>query len=461
MSILKISEGADPNYLATVVRLPEIKPHPGADRLSTVEIFGNIIIIAKDMYTEGEKVVYFPVESAINKEFLSWANLLDKPELNADEKTKGFFESKGRVRAIALRGMPSQGFLYKVSKLAQFYEIKEDSFDIGDTFDTVGDHILVTKYIKGDSKKSGEPNVKKSRVPRWIDKTIGIFPKPMRRMAYICVNAWFNTEQDRIASQIVTGQFKFHYKTEHLGKNLFLLDPMDEITVSSKIHGTSAIFSNLLCKKKFSLYRVIANKFGRNISETEYRFLHASRSIIKNKTKDGYGDDVWGVWAEKLDGGIPEGYSVYGEIAGYTPNGKMIQKNYDYGAFLRDSELYVYRITYTNKDGEVLDLEWDEIRRFCNTHDLKTVPVYYHGEAQKMFDIPTEEGWHEKFLEKLREMYLDKPCEFCTTGVIREGVVLKNNSRGARPVFKFKSPLFVIGESSARDKGEEDIEELN
>lgn len=236
MSKLKISEGADPNYLATVVKLPEVKPHPNADRLSLVEIFGNTIIVAKNLYAEGERVVYFPVECAISKEFLSWGNLLDKAELNADQKTKGFFESKGRVRCVSLRGVPSQGFVCKVSQIAKFYEIEEDEFRVGDTFDIVGDRVLVTKYVKGTSKPE-ELKEKKARVPKWVEKTISFFPRPLRRTLYIGINAWYNRNHRSIQSEIVDGQFKFHYKTEQLGKNLFLLTPEDNITVTSKIHG--------------------------------------------------------------------------------------------------------------------------------------------------------------------------------------------------------------------------------
>lgn len=147
MSLLKITEGADPNYLLTVVKIPKIKDHPNADRLSIVEIFGNTIIIGKGSYEEGENVVYFPVESAISTKFLSWANLLTKPELNADGQTKGFFESKGRVRAVSLRGIPSQGFLFKTSKLAEYFNVS-DTFKVGDTFDTV-----VMKFLLRNTSK--------------------------------------------------------------------------------------------------------------------------------------------------------------------------------------------------------------------------------------------------------------------------------------------------------------------
>lgn len=459
MSLLKITEGADPNYLATVVKIPTIKPHPNAEKLSLVEIFGNTIIIAKDSYLEGEKVVYFPVESAISLKFLTWANLLDKPELNADQKTKGFFQTKGRVRAVSLRGVPSQGFLFKVSKIAEYYEVDESAFHVGDTFDLVGQDQLVTKYVKGDSKKSGEPSIKKTRVPKWLDKTIGLFPRPIRRNAYLFVNAWYNRNSEGIKSQLVDGQFQFHYKTEHLGRNIYVLNPDDFITISSKLHGTSAIYSNILCKKKFNPIRNLLKTFGKEVEDTEYKFVYSSRSVLKNRRDGKFTDDVWGIIAKELCDEIPENFNVYGEIVGYTPGGKMIQKNYDYGIRKDECEFRVYRITENTPDG-VRELEWYEIEEFCYEHGMRTVPVYYNGIAKDLFpSTPVDKDWHDNFLTKMKEIYLDNPCELCTTGVVNEGVVLRIESKEKKPALKFKSPKFLVQESSARDAGEEDMEE--
>lgn len=227
------------------------------------------------------------------------------------------------------------------------------------------------------------------------------------------------------------------------------------------IHNTSAVYSNILCKKKFSLWRFFMNKLGRNIPDVEYRFVYSSRSILKSKKNGEWTDDVWGAWAEKLNGEIPEGYSVYGEIAGFTRNGKTIQKNYDYGASLNESKFYVYRMTRTNAEGVVEELDWNEIQKFCFERDLYTVPVYFNGIAKDMFDISTDDNWNNEFLAKLKETYLDKPCEFCTTGEIREGVVVKINSREKKPVFKFKSPMFDIMSSHFRDIDYDDMEELS
>ena len=70
---LKISEKANPNYLAKVVKLNNIRKHENADRLQCVAIDGNNVITGLDA-KDGALYVYFPLESAINKEFLSWGN---------------------------------------------------------------------------------------------------------------------------------------------------------------------------------------------------------------------------------------------------------------------------------------------------------------------------------------------------------------------------------------------------
>ena len=459
MSILKITEGADPNYLATVVKVPTIKNHPNADKLELVEVFGNTIIIGKGSYTEGELVVYFPIESAISLKFLSWANLRDNAELNADGKTKGFFGKHGRVKAIGLRGMPSQGFLFKVSELAKYYETTENTFSLGDTFDTVGEDILVKKYVKGNDRGSGEQNVKKSRVPAWLNSTIGYFPRPIRRSTYLFINAWYNRKAEGIKSQIVDGEFKFHYKTEHLGRNIFLVKPEDFITITTKMHGTSAIYSNIICKKSFNPFRSILNKFGAKIPSTEYKFVYSSRSVLKNRRDGKFTDDVWGIIASELRDKIPEGYNVYGEIVGYTPGGAMIQKNYDYGVTKGECEFRVYRITQNLPEGKTKELEWYEIEEFCEAYTLLTVPVHYTGLASDLFDIPLDKDWHNTFLSKLKDLYLDNVCPLCTTKAISEGVVVRIESHENKTALKFKSPKFLIQESAARDNNEEDMEE--
>jgi hypothetical protein len=457
---LKISEGADPNYLATVVSCPELKEHPNAERLQLATVFGNDVIVAKDMYDKGEKLIYFPVECCIDRKFLSWANLLDKAELNADGKTKGFFGKHSRVKAVRLREIPSQGFLYKVSKLSEYYGIEENAFSVGDIFDTVGDDLLVTKYVRKESN-SGEQNVKKSRVPRWLNSTLGVLPRPIRRGAYTFVNAWFNRNSEGIKSQIVDGQFKFHYKTENGGRNLFMINPDDYIIISEKLHGANGIYANVLCKKPFNPFRNIVNFFGASFLDKEYKFIYSSRNVIKNRRDGKYTDDIWGKIAERLDGRIPENITLYGELIGWSSTGRNVQKDYDYSVTRGDVDFRAFRAVRNNSDGSKTELPWDEMTEICDTVGVDWVPVHYKGLANGLFNLPLDKNWHDDFLSKLKKTYFKDQCEFCVNRVVNEGIVIRNESSPHKVALKFKSPVFLVKESSDRDNNEENIDEDN
>lgn len=466
--MISISKNCDPNYLATVIECPELKPHPNADKLELATVFGGDVIVAKGQYQKGEKLVYFPVESCISQKFLTWANLLDKAELNADGKTKGFFTSKGdgysRVKAVKLREIPSQGFLFKVSKLAEYYDVKESVFKLGESFDTVKDDLLVKKYI-AVQRNTGNQNETKKRIPKWVENTLCVFPRPIRKRLYNGINYFYNRNRQGIGRLIVDGHWAFHGSTEQLGKNIFKINPDDCIIVSSKWHGTSAVYGNILCKKPFNIFRYIGKKIGLDVKETENKLVYSSRTILKNRRDGKFTDDVWGVIASRLDGKIPKGFTVYGEIVGYASPNKMIQKNYDYGVKQGECEFLVYRMTEYTPDG-IRECSWWDIEEFCSGEGLKHVPVYYKGKAKDMFDIPYNPDfepnvWREQFLTALKDKYLDKTCEFCTTGVVNEGIVLRNESDLKRTALKYKSPLFNIHEGKLRDENYQDMEELN
>lgn len=456
--MISISKDSDSNYLASVVIIQKFENHPNADKLQIVKIFGNNVIVAKDLYKEGEKMVYFPVESCLNLKFLSWANLLNKPELNADKKTSGYFDIKGRVKAVSLRQIPSQGFLYRVSDLAKYYNISEDEFILGKDFDTINDDIVVTKYIKHSSKKQSENSsnsLKKTK--RKIDEFLSILPRPIRKIVGKPINGLYNHVTKGVTHRIKPNYFKFHYKTEHLGRNIYCLNPDDDIHISSKLHGTSAIYGYLPVKNMFGFYK--------------HKLVYSSRSIIKNRKDGKYTDDVWGIHAkqiqdqfDKINSNIFNNITLYGEIVGYTPSGKFIQKNYDYGLPVGKSEFLLYRATFID---DYTNIAWDlgvnSLKDFCDLLKIKMVPTYYTGLAKDLFpEIKVDSNWHNNFLDALHKNYLDKTCEICSTGVINEGIVLKINSHtNLIPTFKFKSPKFLINESKQRDNNEYDMEEEN
>ena len=160
--------------LATIRRINNIEPIPGADRILKASVDGWHVVISKsDNFKVGDLIVYVEVDSVMP----------EKPEYE-------FLKSrKYRVRTIVLRGQVSQGLILPLSVLPEGnYEVGQDVTDI----------IGVTKYdpeleaeqeiLKKNEKKTKNPIIKwlcrfkwfrkfyckkkvSSSFPDWIKKT--------------------------------------------------------------------------------------------------------------------------------------------------------------------------------------------------------------------------------------------------------------------------------------------------
>ena len=110
--MLRISEKANRNYLAKVVSLGKSVTHPNADRLQGF-IIDHARIYVDLSFKEHDICIYFPLECQIDSRILSFLNLYSDKSLNSDNTKGGFFNPKGRVKAVRLRSEPSQGFIMK------------------------------------------------------------------------------------------------------------------------------------------------------------------------------------------------------------------------------------------------------------------------------------------------------------------------------------------------------------
>ena len=160
------------------------------------------------------------------------------------------------------------------------------------------------------------------------------------------------------------------------------------------------------------------------------------------------------------------------EIVGFLPNGSYIQKNYDYGCVApRDNETYtpekhfkvrIYRITYTNVDGKVLEYSTRQVQQWCEKNGLIPVEEYYYGKAKDLYpDIDPAEHWNENFLDRLANesaFNMEKNSPVCKNKVPHEGLVIKIED-GMSRAFKLKCFKFLNKEQEALDKGEENIED--
>lgn len=433
-------KNAGSNYLAKIIKLNNLTKHPNADRLQICNLLGVSVITGLDA-KEGGIYVYCPIETSLNSNFLSFSNSFSNPELNADKTKKGFFEST-RVKPCRLRSARSEGYIFPVSELEKWaasigVNYKYSDNDLDKDFDSIGDILFCQKYVNKqkliEENKAAKENKKGKKAK---------------------------------VSKVVDGQFAFHRDTSHLGREIYNIQPNDLISWTFKYHGSSGIVSKVLCKKKLKWYEKIFKFLGLNIVDTHYDYLFASRTVIKNayETENQshfYDSNIWKFSYEKFKPFLKDGLTLYFEIVGFTPTGSHIQKKYDYGCEAGKQDEYIYRITYTSPSGDVYEFSWPQIKDFCVQNNLKHVEEAYYGYAKDMFpELSIEEHWHENFLQKLNEKYLEKKCHICKNDVWAEGYVLRKESGGFKP-YKHKSFNFKLAESKELDSGEANIEDIN
>lgn len=435
--MFNISENANKNYLGKIVSLNGVRKHSNADKLQCVNVDGNNVITGLDA-KDGDLYIYFPLESAINKEYLSWSNSFEDKNLNENKEKKGFFNKHARVRAIKLRGERSEGYIVPVSDLSNWLtektgkKVSIDSSDVNVEFDFFGDVQICEKYVNREALRQQSLLAKK--------------------------------EQNKVAKQskIIDGQFRFHNDTSHFSKNVYKIKPNDIISITNKLHGTSFVVANVLCKKPLKWYEKILKRFGVNIVDTHYDLLYSSRKVIKNSNISNnqhyYKYDIWGDIAEILKPNLTEGLTFYGEAVGFTKDGGYIQKGYDYGCKPGEFKTFIYRITFTNSSGKVFEFSAKQTKDYCSKLGLNYVPEFYYGYAKDLFpEISLAEHWHENFLAKMSEEYLEKDCDMCVSTVPAEGVVLRIESLDIE-AYKHKSFRFKEWESKQLDTGEVDLE---
>jgi hypothetical protein len=236
------------------------------------------------------------------------------------------------------------------------------------------------------------------------------------------------------------------------------LNPDSVISISRKIHGTSAIASNCLVKRKKTFIEQLM--FWDKSDKTCYNMVYASRSVVKNDSIDPgfYGFDIWRNAGEKhFSGKLFQGETVYYEIVGFLPTGSMIQKGYDYECQPNEYKIAVYRITKTGPDNHVIEYGWQAVKDRCRELNVPMVEEYYFGRASDKYIIE-EDNWNQQFVKALQNEYLEKICPDCKGKKPDEGIVLRVESLGIE-VYKLKSELFLLGESTAKDNGDEDLEE--
>lgn len=480
--IFSQSKDISHEYCCTIVRIGEVTPVPNSDFLGSTLVNGLTIVVRKDEVKPGDVMFYAANETQLNEKFLgvnnqyrkddaegrnvNYAEMISESDPDKQKTMVGFFDKNSRVRMIKLKGCPSMGYLFGIDAMAKFCpEVRNVNLEemIGEDFDMVNGELFIKAYVPYKAPcRSGGGTGK-------VDKT---------------------KKYDRM----IPGQFAFHYDTEQLNRNMEKLHPTDSVTISVKVHGTSAIFGKVKVKVPFRLQtkcNVLNKVFNALYSklpiewqrmDVGYDNIYSSRTVIKNSfinpsvTKGYYNDDVWAEYNEILKNYIPDGMTVYGEICGYlTGSSRMIQKDYDYGCKEGTNKFMPYRITTKTEMGGVYEWSVEEVKEWTEglinifkgvepqwVDRIMPITILYHGRLADLYpNLSLTNHWHENALEKMKSdknWFMEKNEPMCQHKVPREGVVLRIDGDEVAEAFKLKCLKFLGKEAELVDAGEVDIE---
>lgn len=416
---LEVTENSK-NYACSVVEIKDLFPIEGADAIVRTVVNGNNVVVPKSTEV-GSKMLYFVSGTKLSTDYCKNNNLYDKEENNLDTSKRGFISSKqARVKAIKLRGIISDGMLMPLDSLNVFDLGFKNNLNVGDEFTDINGISICEKYII--PVKVGSQSGQKT-------------PKA-----------------NKLKDLLLDTQFRFHHETEHFVKHQDKFKQETEIIITRKLHGSSLILANVLLNKKLSFKDKVAKFFGVDIPTEEYGIIWSSGKP-KGKLPKGiesetnkwetpnpsyYTSDIWARAYKEIGDKIEKGISIYAEIVGKGIQGDLFTYNQDYG-------IYVYRITQTSVDGNVVEFSWEQVKKYCEKYGLNYVEEYFVGKVKEMvvFD--------DSLLGYLQQKYLNKSYPDCK---IDEGICIRIREKDE--IFKLKSPNFIKMES---DNQENEVEE--
>lgn len=406
-----------------VVKIAELRKHTNADRLQIATIFGNSVIVGLDTHI-GDMGVYFPTDLQLSEEFCQVNDLVRRKDEHGNQAGGYLDPNKRNIRTMKLRGEVSDGLYLPITCLAEFTKVSD--LNIGDTIDTVNGHEICRKYI---------PHANAVR-------HTGAAPGKKAKANF-------------------APTFYEHVDTAQLAYNLSAFKAGDIVQLTLKMHGTSGRTGYLpLVHHKQSLFDKIFHRVGKEYKE--YGYVTGTRRVVLDATHTGgyYDDNSFREeMAKKFEGKLHKGEVCYYEIVSYQgPNGAPIMASgkvppeyraqygdimeFSYGCKAENGyndeipccDVYVYRMTMVNEDGDMVEYSPAEIRYRCEQIGVKCVSEF------ETFVIPNDVNAGEYVMRKVEEYY-DGPDPIGKTHV-REGVVARILNRNNFAVYKHKNYLF-------------------
>lgn len=415
-------------YYGYITTIKELRKHSNANKLQIATVFGNDVVVGLDVNI-GDKVLYLPTDGQLDYDFAKDNNLLRiKGE---DGNYIGYLDpDKRNIKAIRLRGEKSDGLILPIKSLEKYTDIND--LQDGDKISTLGGTLICQKYIPKTKAKNNDTTKKHKEEKRKVK-----FPF-----------------------------FEQHVDTAQLAYNLRNFKEGDLCYITLKMHGTSGRTGHLI-KEETNWLR---NLLGLQPKKT-WDFVTGTRRVTLESFEQGgyYGDNGFRKqWHDLLSEKLPKSTTIYYEIVGYTDDGKLImpeannkklndkefikqygeKTQFTYGCSYGQSEMYVYRMTYTNEDGDVIEIPFEHVINFCELNGLKHVPLL------DKFIFTTEED----LMERVNK--LEDGVDPIGKTHVREGVIVRVENKNPKlQVYKQKGFSFKCLEGLIKDQGIVDLEE--
>ena len=427
-------------YCAYITTLKDLRKHDNADRLQCATVFGNNVIVDLS-YKNGQKVVYFPTDGQLGKEFAEENNLVRKKDEHGNNIGGYLDPDKRNITALKLRGEKSDGLVLPIEVLSKYTDI-EQLMD-GEQITTLNGTEICRKYIPRANHRN--PNPKSGNGKKR------------------------NPKEEKL--KISYPFFVEHIDTQQLAYNEKAFKPGDTCYITLKMHGTSARTMNAVEITKKKRPKLIKRLFRVNDKQIKtYKFVSGTRRCTLRDYEGGwYGSNAF---REKYHNffktRLPKGVEIFYEIVGYVNesipimgrcSNKLIKDKeftkqygdtttFSYGCDVGENDCYVYRMTMTNEDGYAVEIPWEQVQIECEKMGAKCVPLF------EKFTFTT---WDD-LMERV-EKYYDGADPIGKTH-IREGVVVRIDNRPTFTAYKHKNFGFKCLEGIIKDNSDApDIEE--
>lgn len=313
----------DSTYKVPYTTVVKIESHPNADSLELAFCYGFQLIVPKNKYKIGSKVVYVPIDSILSPKVEALVFPLgSKVKLN-----------KSRVRQIKLRGSVSEGLIIDPETLSG---------------------IVNFNYLNLEDDLSEILNIKK-------------YEPPERKI------------HGNIKTGVKTGRKKLFNPSFHSYNGLTnlkwaeLLFEGNEVVIQEKIHGSNAR-CGILPRPIRSIFDKIKRYFG---LFPKYEYVYGSNNvdITNSASYNGYyGEDIYGKVFQRIKAKerLKPNEIVYGEL--YGPG---IQKGYSYGR--KDHGFILFDVKVFDNEGNHKWLNPDEVELFAKERGFDFVPTLYRG----------------------------------------------------------------------------------